>query len=216
MWVVKRWGHSDALRCVGLPPPLNEELEEYKMRFTVGANGIRPQQNSLISWATYKSILILLFLSFLLISCEDEPYIPTDGDNDQVSDIDPDEIVNIPDENLKKCVLNTMYWKEDGDTVIYAEDAARVEEIACSEVGDLTGLEYFVKLTSLWVGNSNVNTLEPLKHINNIEFLHVKGGGVTDLTPLENHNNLQDVTFTDVPIEDIEVFSNKTQIFRIA
>jgi len=32
-----------------------------------------------------------------------------------------------------------MYWKEDGDTVIYAEDAARVEEITCPDVGDLTG-----------------------------------------------------------------------------
>ncbi|RLC28652.1 MAG: hypothetical protein DRH37_09135 [Deltaproteobacteria bacterium] len=162
------------------------------------------------------SLILLLFLSFLLISCGGEETPPTDTDNDsgEVSDIDPGEIVTIPDENLRKCVLANMSWKEEGEP-IYAEDAAKIKVFGCNEVANLTGLKYFIALEDIEFRESTIKTLEPLSHITNIEYVDIRGGSFTDLSSFNNHTNLKNIKLIDVPIGNLDVLFDKERITHV-
>ena len=72
--------------------------------------------------------------------------------------------------------VNSLAWKKDGDTVIYADDAGRVKEIRCDFVGELTGLRFFINFEYLWLRESKTDTLEPLRYISNLSCLAVDGG----------------------------------------
>ncbi len=70
--------------------------------------------------------------------------------------------INIPDANFKQALVNNTIINTNGDTEISESEAALFTgkiNVSGKNILDLTGIEYFIKLTSLWCSSNQITDL---------------------------------------------------------
>ncbi|WP_409023178.1 immunoglobulin-like domain-containing protein (plasmid) [Enterococcus faecium] len=125
------------------------------------------------------------------IFAEEDCQAPTVQQNQQV--------VTIPDVNLKKALNNVLGQEENHE--ITADQLATIENLNLVNLGltSIEGLQYCKNLKELWLGSGNpsyhleydsnpnqVTDLTPLKGLTKLNRLAVHGLPVTDFSPLKN------------------------------
>ncbi len=92
-------------------------------------------------------------------------------------------IVNIPDANFKAALLaNTSINTNEDDEIQVSEAEAYDGTISVSELGisDLTGIEAFVSITSLWCSNNSISTID-LSNSPNFRTLYCNNNQLTSI-----------------------------------
>ena len=151
----------------------------------------------------------------------------------------PDDVVYIPDPNLRK-VLSKIFVKSK-DQPITIQEMQGLESLENRLVGqgikDLTGLEYAINLTELNFEENQVSDLSPLAGLTKLRFLVAKlnpildlsplaglteleyivihARGITDISALAGKEKLRYVLIWEAPIKDMSLFANLPNIERI-
>lgn len=117
--------------------------------------------------------------------------------------------VNIPDANFKACLVGNTLINTNSDSEIQVSEAeAFTGSINCnsSNISDLTGIEAFVNLTSLYVFDNNLTTI----NVSANTELTLLSCPKNQLTSLDVSSNvkLENLNCTNNPIPSINLSSN--------
>ncbi|MEQ8471730.1 MAG: T9SS type A sorting domain-containing protein [Marinoscillum sp.] len=111
--------------------------------------------------------------------------------------VEEPHFVEIPDANFKAALLADQNININGDSEIQVAEAEATNsiEVAYEQIQDLTGIEAFINLESLLIGNNELTSLD-LRANTKLAYVQAEG------------NMLDDVTFADFPDLDYLRLSN--------
>ncbi|NOU94856.1 hypothetical protein GC093_16745 [Paenibacillus sp. LMG 31456] len=124
------------------------------------------------------------------------------------------EIVNFPDANLKKALLNIGVDTSGDGNITRGELAARSDSLGMGNgmgslnlgnqgITNLTGLEYAVNVTSIALNKNKISDLSPLAKLNKLESIGLGFSNITDLSPLANLTGVRLLTLEGNGISDL-------------
>ena len=94
--------------------------------------------------------------------------------------------VNIPDVNLRAVIADSL-GKGHDEAITRAEMATLTHlEAKEANISDLTGLEFAINLTYLWLTGNPITDLSPLCDLTNLTGLVLFGNTITDISALSN------------------------------
>ena len=153
--------------------------------------------------------------------------------------LEEDPIIDMPDENLKKLIINDGFDKNGDEelSVSELEDLYRIEGSGKS-IADLTGLEYAPNLTyvdlsfnpqlsdlsslesafnlsGLYVWGCNISDIEPLSGLINLKALSIGGNHLLDILALKNLINLGYLDISENRITDLSPLCSLTKLNNI-
>ncbi|MFC5701473.1 leucine-rich repeat domain-containing protein [Cohnella faecalis] len=105
---------------------------------------------------------------------------------------DGSPVVNFPDANLKKALLEIGVDTNKDGQITQAEMAARADPYHMA-----TGL------ASLGLGNKNIKDLTGLEYAVNVRTLSLSDNPVTDLTPVAGMPSLESIGLSNTPVRDL-------------
>ena len=118
----------------------------------------------------------------------------------------------IPDARLRAAIADRL-GKAGSDPItgremttlghLYAHD---------SDIGELTGLEYAINLTTLHLGSNRVSDLAPLAGLKNLTTLYLYDNNASDLTPLAGLTNLAELDLDFNGISDLTPLAGLTNL----
>ena len=122
---------------------------------------------------------------------------------------DDEEIVDIPDENLKRAINIQLGKSEDSNLTKGELKLITSLDISNSNIKSLKGLEYCGNLISLNISHNNIIDISPLENLSNIVDLNLSYNQITDITPLKEFKNLISIdTTANAPIvESFKILS---------
>ena len=96
----------------------------------------------------------------------------------------------IPDARLRAAIADRL--GKAGSDPITAREMTPLGHLYAhdSDIGELTGLEYAINLTTLHLGSNRVSDLTPLAGLTNLKELHLRSNSIADLSPLTGLTNL--------------------------
>ncbi|MBU1172350.1 MAG: leucine-rich repeat domain-containing protein [Proteobacteria bacterium] len=150
---------------------------------------------------------------------------------------EPEGNIDFPDSNLKTALID-LGADADNDTFITEDEMALLGENGFGElilysnnISNLTGLEYAVNFTKIYLDNNlisdlgplspmtwitslhlsdnQIENIEPLSTLTNLTYLDLGQNRVTDLTPLSSLNQLQTLYIRNV---DVVALDNLTPL----
>lgn len=103
---------------------------------------------------------------------------------------DKDSEITIPDENLKKTLLEK--YDLDGNKKITEYDLVNLEDIDISNknISDLTGIEHCINLKKIDADSNNITSLEPVRDLTGMETFYFSCNKITDISPLKNLDSI--------------------------
>ncbi|CEK36548.1 Ig-like domain-containing protein,Leucine Rich Repeat (LRR)-containing protein,putative S-layer protein,Internalin-A precursor,Protein prenyltransferase, alpha subunit,Leucine Rich repeats (2 copies) [[Clostridium] sordellii] len=138
--------------------------------------------------------------------------------NNQVKSIEQnineDEIVNIPDENLNKNLKKTLFGDENSIRPIKKQDLLLIHRIDLSSknITNLEGLQYCTNLEILSIDGNQISDITPLSKLTNLTSLGLGENQITDIGALANLTNLTSLTLTNNQIKDINSLKNLNKL----
>lgn len=124
------------------------------------------------------------------------------------------EEVNIPDENLKAVLMNSL--NKDSDSIITKDDLEKITYLNAyyENIKDLTGLEYCINLRDLNLDyNHDLVSFEPLRNLTSLTRLSLDNTNFKDLTILNNLSNLEYLSISSNDTDyDLSKISNLTHL----
>ena len=138
--------------------------------------------------------------------------------NNQVKSIEQnineDEIVNIPDENLNKNLKKTLFGDENSIRPIKKQDLLLIHRIDLSSknIANLEGLQYCTNLEILSIDGNQISDITPLSKLTNLTSLGLGENQITDIGALANLTNLTSLTLTNNQIKDINYLKNLNKL----
>ena len=121
----------------------------------------------------------------------------------------------IPDANLHAAIANEL-GKASNDPITASEMTALSHLSALdSDIGELTGLEYAINLTTLQLSGNRVLDLTPLAGLTNLERLYLRHNSITDLTPLAGLTNLTTLYLSDNNASDLTPLAGLTNLTEL-
>ncbi|WP_053433614.1 leucine-rich repeat domain-containing protein [Sporosarcina globispora] len=113
------------------------------------------------------------------------------------------EIVNIPDKNLHKAIIEQLK-KLPSDLTVEDMEQLRTLDLQNTMITNLEGLQYAVNLESLHIGSNEITDLTPLSSLINLKILNINSySNIVDLQPLESLTNLGMLSLTGEKIADL-------------
>ena len=123
-----------------------------------------------------------------------------------------DEIVNIPDQNLKKA-LNKELRQSENSNITKKQLETITHLIANIEnISNLEGLQYCSNLTDLGLSYNQISDISPLKNLTKLTSLHLSNNELIDISPLKNLTNLTSLNLSSNQIGDISPLKNLTKL----
>ena len=128
----------------------------------------------------------------------------------------PNSPVNIPDNNLRNCILSTGYHANP--SYITESEAANISFILCNRyVSNLTGLEKFTGLQQMNLISGNYTDITPISGLTNLETLaFIANQDLTDLSPLAEMSSLRNIILTQTGNTDVNFLSGLTGLTGIS
>ena len=121
----------------------------------------------------------------------------------------------IPDANLHAAIANEL-GKASNDPITASEMTALSHLFALdSDIGELTGLEYAINLTTLQLYGNRVSDLTPLAGLTNLAELHLRRNSITDLTPLGGLANLTTLLLFGNNVSDLTPLAALTNLTEL-
>lgn len=131
-----------------------------------------------------------------------------------------EEIVNIPDENLKKAIymelgkdINTSITKAELETITSLDSG--YSKNAYNDVGqieNIEGIQYCINLKELVLYGNNISDISILSELTNLEELSLGGNNISDISSLSGLTNLEKLYLDENNINDISVLSGLTNL----
>jgi len=120
--------------------------------------------------------------------------------------------VTFPDENLEAAIRDAL-GKPTGEEITTAELAKLTTLSAESRgIADISGLEYCINLTELYLLESQISDISPLANLTNLTELSIWGNQISDISPLANLTNLTGLYLGENQISDISPLANLTNL----
>lgn len=120
------------------------------------------------------------------------------------------EIVNIPDENLRK-VINKQLGKGEITNEITKNEMETLISVNIENlnfVSSIEGLQYATNLKNLIIRESySLYDLKPISELRKLETIFVSESQVTDIDPIAKIESLKEVWFYNTNISDIKAVS---------
>ena len=125
----------------------------------------------------------------------------------EVTQTIPQEAVHFPDPNLEAAIREAI-GKPTGD--IYPMDPEGLAELRAEhrDITDLTGLEYCVDLTHLYLLHNEISELSPLSNLISLRVLWLDENQISDVYALANLTGLTDLQIGLNEIIDISPLAN--------
>ncbi len=99
----------------------------------------------------------------------------------------PSDVVNIPDDNLKKALNNELGRGEVLADITEADMDSLSGKLSLGKknITDITGLEYLTRVSSLSLESNNISDVSPLSGLTKLYFLGVGYNKIVDISPLK-------------------------------
>ena len=119
--------------------------------------------------------------------------------------------INIPDENLRKVLLEN--YDIDNDKKITENDLLNIDTFEASNcnIVNLEGLEYAKNMSVINASNNRISDLEPLRNLNKLTTAFLYSNKITNIEPLKyvgygylSNNYIEDIT----PLADGDRYMN--------
>ncbi|MEO7587209.1 MAG: leucine-rich repeat domain-containing protein [Arachnia sp.] len=120
--------------------------------------------------------------------------------------------VTMPDAKLRECI--NVALRKPVTSVIPLKAAASITDLDCSDsrVSNLTGLEHFTNLETLYLDLNQISNLAPLRSLKKLSDLTLSGNAVSDLTPLGSLTSLLNLDVSDNAITSVSALSSLKQL----
>ncbi len=148
--------------------------------------------------------------------------------------VEVEEPVNIVDDALRAAVKATL-GKTSVDSITTWDIAKLTQlDVIHSEIGNLTGLEHAVNLTSLFLhgnsisdisalaelteltslnlGSNNISDISSLAELTNLEYLYLGANNISDISPLAGLTSLTSLDLESNNISDISALAGLTEL----
>lgn len=147
-----------------------------------------------------------------LSSKEKSNLIVSTNETNTISTLATDEIVEIPDANLK-LVLNEIIG-QDPTNDITKSHLAQIREIDAQEknISNLEGLQYCTNLIILNLSDNQISDITPLSNLTTLRSLVLWNNQISDISALSKLVNLDNLTLSLNPINDFSHLSNLTNL----
>jgi Leucine-rich repeat (LRR) protein len=111
-------------------------------------------------------------------------------------------VITFPDPGLEAAVREAALRRTG---VLRFEHVAAMRGLEANgrDIRDLSGLECFHELRSLWLGETHISDLSPLSGLTLLILLRLDGNSVSDLTPLSGLPVLETLFLNDNNIRDL-------------
>ena len=118
----------------------------------------------------------------------------------------------IPDARLRAAIADRL--GKAGSDPITAREMTPLGHLYAhdSDIGELTGLEYAINLTTLHLGSNRVSDLAPLAGLKNLTTLYLYDNNASDLTPLAGLTNLAELDLDFNGISDLTPLAGLTNL----
>lgn len=141
----------------------------------------------------------------------------TDAEAVVEENLDKSQIVNIPDEGLRRILLRELGLNEEDNITInqletITELNVNLSWSDCIKITDLTGLEYCKNLTKFICSTSEISDLTPLAGAVELKEIDLRYNNISDITPLENLTKLEVLTLNNNKISNIGGLENLTNL----
>ncbi|MCG1021384.1 leucine-rich repeat domain-containing protein [Sutcliffiella horikoshii] len=119
------------------------------------------------------------------------------------SSIDDEEVVTVPDPNLKNALKDYLGLSRDE---IYKSDMESLTVFSAvdRDIKDLQGLEWAINLEELSIFYNQITDVSPLEGLTKLKYLDIEVNNIQDITPLSNLTNLETLWISSNPIESIK------------
>ncbi|MDE0683906.1 MAG: leucine-rich repeat domain-containing protein, partial [Candidatus Poribacteria bacterium] len=147
---------------------------------------------------------------------EPDPVIPIAPPSRDIAS-DPDNVVYIPDPNLRKALSRILVKSADEPITIQEMQGLGHlgDELADQGIRDLTGLEYATNLTVLGFEINEVSDLSPIAGLINLVILYFPHNNVSDLSPLAGLTELRTLDIAVNPLSDLSPLAEMTELENI-
>jgi Leucine-rich repeat (LRR) protein len=139
----------------------------------------------------------------------------------QDTQYEANDIVNIPDYNLKKAI-NKQLGKVALLSDITKEEMKSLTVLRINagydprnNISDLTGLETAVNLTELGLNGHSIEDINPLSNLTNLNELDVSANKITDITPIANLTNLSYLNVNGNQITSLNGIQNLENLIEL-
>ena len=121
----------------------------------------------------------------------------------------------IPDARLRAAIADRL--GKAGSDPITAREMTPLGHLYAhdSDIGELTGIEYAINLTTLHLGSNRVSDLAPLAGLKNLTTLYLYDNNASDLTPLAGLANLAELDLGVNGISDLAPLAGLTNLTRL-
>ncbi len=132
-----------------------------------------------------------------------------------ISPVHAQTVVNFPDPGLEGAIREAI-GKPTGD--IYDTDLVGLTYLCAGwgQISDLSGIEYCINLTGLYLSNNEITDIGPLANLTDLFELDLDGNQITDITPLAGLTKLQDLGLMSNDIEEIDALTGLTDLWCVA
>lgn len=117
--------------------------------------------------------------------------------------IDENEVVNIPDANLKKTILEKLNKPSDYSITIRDLKSIRRLDGSYHKISNLTGLEYCTNLNALYLRCNQIRDISPLATLTKLDTLDLNENFISDITPLGQLKSLKNLLIDKNSITDV-------------
>ena len=211
---------AHAAAAVGLPENTflskiqeNANLQSFGLQILVEGGVVKRD-----TWTSNFNAIVFALNPPVVVSIPD---VDPSGTGDIPSD--PDDVVHIPDLNLRAALAGMLGQHPDKPITVnqmeqfsnishsgHTRNGVYVEGRTLEDKGirDLTGLEFAINLKRLSLKKNEISDLTPLSRLTKLEYLDIIDTNVSDLSPIANLTNIEQLNLDDNTISDLSPIAN--------
>lgn len=126
------------------------------------------------------------------------------------------DIVNIPDPNFLKCVMDAAFIRSNP---IYYIDVKNITGLLIDRyrsnaepVQSILGLQYFTKLKTLFINDNRVSDLLPIQNLAQLEEFNLGNNSISDVSPLKKLIHLKKLSLATNQVTDISALNGLIEL----
>lgn len=130
-------------------------------------------------------------------------------------DSSSNEIINIPDQNLKIALNKALSQPEDSDITKEQLEAFTSINLKGNNISNLEGLQYCINAGTIDLSGNQISDLTPLKDLINLEILDAATNNISDIGALSNLTKMKVLVLHNNNISDIQGLKNMTELMDL-